>query len=271
VARWLSSPPWPSKWMPKAGPILAFTVLLPLAAQATGADILDESSLGEKTRYDRCLQLTRQNPQTALDAATDWENRGGNGAATHCAALALAALKRFSEAAARLDRLGHEDVGGAPQRATLFDQAGNAWLLANRGAEAMASFSSALALSPADPDLLADRARAAALLGDWRAADSDLTAAMSQDSYRADLLVLRASARHALGKRAEARADLEQALRIVPNYPEALVERGALRFETGDAKGARSDWQTVIARAPNSEAASAAQQRLSALPPPKAK
>jgi len=244
---------------------------MPLAAQAANADVLDQESLSGKTRYERCQQLARQNAQMALSAANAWENDGGDSAAAHCAALALFALKRFPEAAARLDNLGHQNVGGASERAALFDQAGNAWLLANRGAEATASFSSALALMPNDPDLLADRARAAALFGDWKAAEGDLTAALAQDSYRADLLVLRASARHALGKRAEARSDLEQALRIVPNYPEALVERGALKFETGDPKGARSDWQTVVAHAPNSAAADAARAHLNGLPPAKAR
>jgi len=256
--------------MLKAG-LAALTALISVVVQAAGADILDERSLAGRSRYERCLQLTRENAQAALNAATVWENGGGDGAAEHCAALALSSLKRFPEAAARLDRLGHENVGGPSERAALFDQAGNAWLLANRGAEAIASFSSALALVPNDPDLLADRARAAALLGDWKAAEVDLTDALAQDANRADLFVLRASARHALGDRVRARADLEQALRIVPNYAEALVERGSLRLETGDRKGARADWQTVVARRPNSPAADAARAHLSALPPDKPK
>jgi len=161
--------------------------------------------------------------------------------------------------------LGHENIGGPSERGAIFDQAGNAWLLAHRGGEAILSFSSALALSPRDPDLLADRARAAALLGDWKAADSDLSAALKLDANRADLLVLRASARHALGRRNEARGDLDAALRVVPNYPEALLERGMLSVEAGDLKDARADWQTVVAHAPTSAAAATAQQRLRAL------
>ncbi len=248
-----------------------FVVLTALAAKAADVSVLDERSLGGHNRYDRCLELTRRDPQAALTAATAWQGSGGDGGAAHCAAMALIALKRFSEAAARLDQLGHENVGGAAERATLFDQAGNAWLLAHRGGDATTSFSSALALSPRDSDLLADRARAAAMLGDWKAADSDLSAALARDANRADLLVLRASARHALGHKGEARADLESALRIVPDYPEALVERGTLKLEAGDTNGARADWQAAVSRAPGSAAAAAAQQRLSALTPPKPK
>lgn len=235
-------------------------------AQAAAAPSpLDDNSLNGATRYERCLDLTKANAQEALNAAVSWQNMGGGAAAQHCAALALVELKRYSDAASRLDQLGHAAVGGPTQRATLFDQAGNAWLLAHRGGEATASFSAALALSPRDPDLLADRARAAAELRDWKAADLDLSSALKIDADRADLLVLRASARHAMGLIAEARADLEAALHILPNYPEALVERGTLKLETGDRKGATQDWQAVVTRAPNSEAATAARARLSAL------
>jgi tetratricopeptide (TPR) repeat protein len=230
-----------------------------------------DSKLSGANRYERCVQLVQRSPQDALDAANQWQAQGGDGASSHCAALALVSLGRYAESARALDRLGHENFGNAAERATIFDQAGNAWLLAGRGGDAMESFSSALALSPNDADLLADRARAAAMLGDWRAADNDLTAALAHDGNRADLLVLRASAGRALGRAADAAKDLDQALHIVPDYPDALVERGSLRLETGDANGARADWQAAIARAPNSPAGRAAQQHLSELAPAKAK
>jgi tetratricopeptide (TPR) repeat protein len=244
----------------------ATAILLLIGGLAHAADtfVLDDSSLPGRNRYDRCLGLARRNAEAALNASVAWQNVGGGPAAAHCAALALVALKRYPQAADRLDRLGHENIAGPVERAAMFDQAGNAWLLAHKGGEAISSFSSALALSPHDPDLLADRARAAALLGDWKAADSDLSAALRLDANRADLLVLRASARHALGRKNEARTDLDAALRVVPNYPEALLERGTLRLEAGDLKGAQTDWQAVVARAPGTAAAITAQQRLNA-------
>ena len=251
--------------------VLAFGMFAGTAQAAADLSVLDHSSLPGRNRYDRCLALARSDAEQALKVAIAWNNAGGDGAAGHCTAVALVELKRYPEAAARLDGLGHENVGSVAQRANLFDQAGNAWLLAHRGGDAVNSFSAALALSPRDPDVLSDRARADAMLGDWRAADSDLSAALALDNDRADLLVLRASARHALNRKADARADLEAALRIVPNYPEALVERGTLKLEAGDTKGARADWQTVVARAKGSEAAQTAEQRLNALPQPKTK
>jgi tetratricopeptide (TPR) repeat protein len=254
--------------------VASFAILLLAAgnaAQAANISSLDDTTLPGRGRYDRCLELTHRNAQHALELAHAWQNDHGGPAAEHCAALALVALKRYSEAAMQLDRMGHANVGDADERATLFDQAGNAWLLAHRGGEATTSFSSALALSPRDPDLLADRARAAAQLGDWKAAEIDLSSALKLDANRADILVLRASARHAMRRTGEAHADLETALRVVPGYPEALLERGTLKFEAGDAKAARADWQKVISGAPSSEAAAAAQQRLMSFQPAKTK
>ena len=254
--------------------VAVFTILLlAIGSTAQAADLsgLDDSSLPGHNRYDRCLELTRRNAQQALDLARAWQSGRGGPAATHCWALAMVALKRYPEAARQLDQMGHANIGSAEERATLFDQAGNAWLLAHRGGEAAISFSSALALSPHDPDLLADRARAAALLGDWKAADIDLSSALKLDPNRADLLVLRASARHAIGRKGDARADVEAALHILPAYPEALLERGTLKLESGDAKGASADWQRIVAEAPNSDAAATAQKRLTALQPAKAK
>jgi tetratricopeptide (TPR) repeat protein len=251
----------------------AIVALSIIGRGAFAADVsrLDDAALGGRNRYERCLELTRRDAHEALNAGIAWQANGGDAAATHCTALALVALKRYPEAAAKLDQLGHENVGDAAERAALFDQAGNAWLLARRGGEATASFSSALALSPRDPDLLVDRARAAALLGDWKAADMDLSAALKLDENRADLFVLRASARQALGRKVEARSDLDAALHIVPDYPEALVERGTMKLESGDTKGARADWQTVVSRAPGTAAASTAQERLNVRAPVKKK
>jgi tetratricopeptide (TPR) repeat protein len=255
-------------------PIVPFLLAMAMGSAAgSRADlsVLDDAALGGHHRYDRCLALTRRDPQLALSAAKSWEVSAGGSPATHCAAVALVALKRYPEAARQLDRLGHANLGSALERAEIFDQAGNAWLLASRGGEATASFSSALALSPNDPDLLADRARAAAFLRDWKAADLDLSSALKLDASRADLLILRASARHAFGRKAEARTDVEAALRILPNYPEALLERGTLKLETGDTKGARADWEAVVATGGGSAAAETAQQRLNTLARPKAK
>jgi hypothetical protein len=96
---------------------MRFTVLISLFIFATGAaeaaapSPLNDSSLGGGNRYDRCLELTKVNAQEALSSAIGWQNTGGGAAAQHCAVIALVELKRYPEAASRLDQMGHAAVG----------------------------------------------------------------------------------------------------------------------------------------------------------------
>ena len=246
-----------------AGALCAASPLL-----AEPASPLDDPSLPGTNRYDRCLAMARNRSQEALAAANAWQVTGGGAAALHCQAVSLVALRRFSEAGGKLDQLARDSKQAAALRAQLYDQAGNAWLLARQAANAEASFSTALALAQNDPDILMDRARARAMLKNWARAEADLSAALTLAPSRADILVLRSSARHAEGKKTDARADIDRALQIHPGYPEALVERGAMKYETGDTRGAKTDWQQVVSTAPNSDAADAARDHLQQLQAP---
>lgn len=194
--------------------------------------------------------------------ATKWSK--GGAPAEHCAAMALVSLKHYSEAARRLDALGRAPKMGA-LRATVFDQAGNAWMLAGSAKKASASFSAALALSANDPDLYADLARAQAMLKQWGEVEADLNAALALAPKRADLLVLRASARDALGKLVQARDDANAALKLDPKSVEALIQRGEIERDAGDLGAARRDFEAAIKR--GGKSAAAARQALSDLGP----
>lgn len=245
---------------------LSLAVAFGLAASpalAAKASVLDDTSLPGINRYERCISLAKTEARQAVFAADTWHVSGGGAAALHCAAIALVALHRYSEAAAKLDSAAEDsNAGDSELRATLFDQAGNAWLLAGQPQKAEASLTAGLAIAPKDNDLLFDRARARAARKAWSSAEADLTALLATDSNRADVFVLRASARHAEGRKDEARADIERALEVYPNYPEALVERGAMKYEAGDIIGARADWEQVVHDSPNGDAGAAARQRL---------
>jgi tetratricopeptide (TPR) repeat protein len=231
----------------------ALAVIAPAAAAPPNA----------KAQYDQCLARAASNGSDALREATLWQQSGGGTAADHCLAVALVSLHRYGEAAVKLDALAHGGFAGDPSmRTALFDQAGNAWLLAERPDSAIVSFSAALAIDPSDADILADRARANAMKKLWARADSDLSAALLVDPGRADLLVLRGSARHAMGRKAEARADFEQALSIRPGLADALLERGMMKLEQGDVAGARADWLQVASASPGTAAGDAARQHL---------
>ena len=245
--------------------LLVFALNTGAPAFAADLSILDYSAQ-EKDRYDRCLVLVKRDPGTALEQADGWYKAAGGAAALHCSALALVDLKRYAEAAGKLEKAAKES-GKAPaqQRADLMDQAGNAWLLAGKPDKAEAALSAALKFVPQDEDVLTDRARARGLRKDWPGAEADLSAVLSLDPNREDALVLRASALHAQGLKGNARADIQHALDLDPGYPEALLERGAMKLEDGDAAGARSDWQQVAKDAPGTDAAAEAQLRLQSI------
>ena len=241
---------------------LFVTICLLACAPAVAAPGAVEG-FDDSSRYQQCIALTKTNAQGAYNQALAWHSAGGGSSAEHCGALALVQLGRYVEAAPKLDALAQQ-LGSKPAlRAQLYDQAGNAWLLAEDALRAETAFSNALTLAGRDVDVLADRARARAMRKDWSGAETDLSAALTVDPDRSDLLVLRASARHAGGKKAPARADIDRALDIFPNYGDALVERGAMKFEDGDTKGADADWQQVIKLAPKSRAAALAGEYLS--------
>jgi tetratricopeptide (TPR) repeat protein len=243
------------------------TAVLCVAGTATAGNLsaLDDPSLGAKTRYDRCLELARRSPATAIDQAAGWYREGGGAAALHCSALALTDLKRYADAAAKLEAAALEKGLSTAMRGELLDQAGNAWLLAQQADKADAALSKALSFTPQDEDVLTDRARARGLEKDWPGAEADLSAVLSLDPNRADALVLRASARQAQGRRLDALADIDQALQVDPGYPEAILERGTMKFEAGDLAGARADWLQVVSDAPGTDASNEAAARLKEL------
>jgi tetratricopeptide (TPR) repeat protein len=250
---------------------LALVVLLSSAVPAAAASNVIQKA-ADKLRYDDCLSQAGLSPAMAFASATKWIGERGGAPAEHCAAVALVGMKRYDEGAARLDSLGHAPEMGS-LRPALFDQAGNAWMLAGNAGKAIVSIQSALTLSGNDPDLYADLARAQAMEDDWPAVESDLNAALIIQPRRPDLLVLRASARASQNLFADARNDVEAALKIAPKNPDALLERGSIERDSGDLKSARTDFQAALALGPSAEARDAAQRNLAALdaaakPPP---
>lgn len=233
---------------------LAFALLTSPALSAESAS----------QRYQSCLRTANLDPGRALTMAAEWKKNKGGAPADHCAAMALVELKRYPEAATRLDALGKApDMGNL--RPEIFDQAGNAWMMAGEADKAVASFSDALTLSANDPDLYADLARAQAMKKAWGEAEADLTEALRLSPRRPDLLVLRASARDAQGKLREASQDVDQALALRPLAPEALVERGQISKHAGDIAAARRDFESVLKVEKSGESAETARAELEEL------
>ena len=213
--------------------------------------------------YDRCLKLAKQNPGAAQSLAQTWHEQGGAHPADHCAAVALVGLKRYKEAATRLEALAQAmTTAPAGLRADVFDQAGQAWLLAGDAVRAYAAAGQALGLQPNDPELLLDRAEAAASAGYYDKAVADLDHVLKADPGRAEALIYRASANRALNRLDAALADVEKALALTPNSVPGLLERGNIRRLKGDLDGARADWERVGQLAPGSQGDMAARANI---------
>jgi len=208
--------------------------------------------------YRRCLDKAQRAPADALLEAETWTRRGGGVAALHCLGVAQAASKQPAEGARTLEAAA-EAAAKPALTAELLAQAGNAWLLANRPAEARAALSRAIALVQAEPEryaeMLVDRARAAASTQDWPASIADLRSATKELPKRADIWLLLATAQRRAGDTAGAAGAVEQAFALDPDDPAIRLERGNARARAGDMAGARKDWQAAVdnaARDPDS-------------------
>ncbi len=246
---------------------LAWAALLALAlAPMTAAGQSAAPAPSGKARYEACIARADSDAQGALEEAVRWRDSGGGAPARHCAAIALIRMGKFADAAAELDALADAlDPGNARLRPAVLDQAGQAWLRADRPDKALASFNRAVAAKPGDVELLIDRALAYAAKGGYWDAVDDLNAAADLAPKRADIYTYRASAYRYLGVLDLAATDLERALALAPDSPVALLERGIVRRLSGDDAGARADWLKVIALAPKTPAARAARTNIERL------
>jgi len=233
---------------------------------SNGSPVVLPAPLPDAQHYDRCLQMAHSDPQNAYADAESWRAVGGGFPAQHCAAVALVSLKKYTEAATRLETLANAMMTAGPEmRSDALEQAGQAWLLAGKASEAKSAFDAALAFKPKDAELMIDRAEAHALGGKYFEAIDDLNAVLDQTPNRVDALVYRASAYRRLGSLDLASDDIDRALRLDPNSVPGLLERGNLRRLKSDDAGAKTDWQQVVRLGPGTPAAASAQENLAQL------
>ncbi len=220
------------------------------------------------TEHDQCVREAETDPQSALARARLWSNQGGGFEADHCAAMALFGLRQYREAAAGFERLAQGSTTVAPaDRARLYDQAGQAWLVADDATQAKADFDSALRFAPGDADLMIDRAEALAALRDYWNAIDDLNRASDVAPQKPEIYLYRAAAYRAVDALALAREDIDRNLKLAPNNPVGLLERANIRRLAGDVPGAKQDWQSVARLAPGTPEAAAAKANLDRLGP----
>ncbi len=225
------------------GPLfLLLPAVFPQAGSAQGINELNQRE------YRACVRQIDIDPNDAFEKALAWQDLGGGAPAQHCAAVALMRLGHYREAATRLEAMAKGMPDDTPPSAVagVLAHSGIAWLEGGDAERAYAVQTSALALTPKNPDILADRSMTLAQLNRYWEAVDDLTRALDVDDSRVDLLVLRASGYRFINADDLALEDLERALTLDPGHPEALLERGIQRRLVGDLDGARADWLELI-------------------------
>ena len=206
--------------------IAALVVPLVLQTTEAGAALMRE----DREKLADCILMLESDPAGAYEFGLAWLGEGNRPEARHCTALALIELGRFDEGAARLEALATATDGGSvAERAHLFAQAGNSWLLAKRPEAALTALNEAKKLNAKDSDILWARARAHLALEDWAAAEDDLTASLSARSNNVEALKLRARARIAQNNLSGAYQDVRIAMELDPSDIEVLVLRGEVR------------------------------------------
>jgi tetratricopeptide (TPR) repeat protein len=262
---WLGLPQVPGT--PIASAVPGATPEAPASAVPTAeADILptppEPPRLADGPEVERCFGLLRTDPEGARAFAEAWLGRGGGDGARHCLALALLATGEPAQAAGRLEALAARSPAGNVARASVFNQATQAWLMAGDANRAVGTATMALTLQPDDAAALIDRALAMGILGRFRESMLDLDRALLVDPQSVEALVFRAAAARHLERIEDAFRDIARALAIDPGNAEALLERGILRQMRGDVAGAREDWERAIELSPNSPTADLAIQNL---------
>lgn len=215
--------------------------------------------------YERCLAQLTLDPAGTANFADAWEATGGGEGATHCRALALVGMGSLEAGAEMLQALASRSQASGRARASVYGQAGQAWLIAGDAGRAFGAATLALMLSPDDPDLLIDRSVASASLERYQDAVDDLGLALDLDPRRVDALVFRAAARRYLDQLDLAEDDIARAVAADPDNPDALLERGILRQRRGDPAGARRDWERAALLAPDTATGDLAVQNLALL------
>ncbi len=188
-------------------------------------------------KHKECLERIAIDSELAFEEAMIWQDDGGGRRAKHCVAMALFARGHEDEAANRLDTLAKASDGGtADMRADFYSEAANFWLVANEPDRAYKSATEGLELKVDHLDLRITRARAYAMSGFYKYAETDLTSVLVYDPKHASALRYRADTRLQQGRLSEAKVDIENSLAYDPTIVETALLRGQINEAIRKAK-----------------------------------
>lgn len=208
--------------------LAALLLVQALAAATPAAPTLTVGQTADRSRLETCIAAVDKDADAGYETARQWIAEAHVREAYVCSAIADMARAKPALAARQFESLAIDGPDDA-DKANMLSRAGNAWLLARDPSRAKAAFDRAVALTPKDPDLLIDRARAHAMLGQWRATEEDLSAALDARPKDPLALRLRADARVRQGAFELAEKDASDAVAADPKNVDALLELGRAR------------------------------------------
>lgn len=247
------------------------TLLLLLQAAAGPASPAD-------ARERACLALAADNADAARTEAEAFRLAGGGWRARRCLAAAEAKAGRYPAAAQAFEAAARDaETGKAPPAAaaTLWANAGNAWLAAGEPLKARTTLDAALA-SGALKDLALgeahlDRARALVAAGQPAAARADLDQATLHAAADPLAWLLSATLARRQGDLPRAHKDIGEALNRAADDASVQLEAGNIALLQKDHEVARASWAAAAKLSPGTPVGLAAANALAQFgdaPPP---
>jgi tetratricopeptide (TPR) repeat protein len=246
-------------------PILSILVLVQAAGTAPTA-----TPSAQQSRLQACLAQTRTAAETAVETANAWRAEGGGLEARQCLGLAYVELGRWRAAATVFEQAAQEaEAAHDPRRAGFWVQAGNAWLAADDGTQAMRAFDAALASANlADPlkgEIHLDRARALVALANPAGARAEIDLALTLAPQDPMAWYLSAGLAARQSELVRAAADIGHARQLAPGDPDVLLLAGTIAGLQGNGAEAERLYRQVAQTAPQSDAGRSAAAALATM------
>lgn len=191
-------------------------------------------AMSNSQEYKSCTALTRADPSKALIMADEWSRTSNAASAFHCRAIALFALKRYTDAGKALNRLS-DRVGSSNLMlwANVLRQSARAWELGGDKAQALIALTKAIQPISQEAHNNANMARLAS-----------------------ELLSERSRIYAESGRNLFAIQDLDQAVALYSDDEKLLLARAKLFIEMHDHALAEKDLKIVMIKQPNNAVAS---------------
>ena len=140
-----------------------------------------------------------------------------------------------------------------PRQANLFKERAAQYARLWNYEQAIADYTSALAIQPDDADTLHLRGLAYEQLGQVERALEDYRQAIAINPQLSDVYINRGVTFGKMGNFRQSIASLTEAIRLAPKHPDGYFNRGMTYFQLGDFERAIADFSTVIQFSSNDE------------------